>query len=161
MLTFGDYWLLAPVDEGRGRSVREEDEMRQYETMVLLSPELTDETVDEKISGFEKKVTEGGGEVLNVDRWGKKRLAYPINRQRHGIYFIVTYHSEPGVVADIERDMRIDEETWRYMTVRMDEALLRKLEKNAKSAAAREREGDSEGGGDSPRRPATASSNDS
>ena len=136
--------------------------MRQYETMVLLSPELTDETVDEKISGFENKVTEGGGEILNVERWGKKRLAYPIQRQRHGIYFIVTYHSEPEVVADIERDMRIDEETWRYMTVRMDEALLRKLEKNAKSAAAREREGDSEGGGgDSPRRPATASSSDS
>lgn len=137
--------------------------MRQYETMVLLSPELTDETVEEKISGFEKKVTEGGGEVLNVDRWGKKRLAYPIQRQRHGIYFIVTYHSEPEVVADIERDMRIDEETWRYMTVRMDEVLLRKLEKNAKSAAAREkREGASEGGdGDSQRRPAPASSDGS
>ncbi len=121
--------------------------MKQYETMVLLSPELTDETVEEKISGFEKQVTEGGGEVLGVDRWGKKRLAYPINRQRHGIYFIVTYHAEPAVVSNIERDMRIDEQTWRYMTVRMDEALLRKLEKNAKSAAAREREGAS-GGGD-------------
>ncbi len=136
--------------------------MRQYETMVLLSPELTDETVDEKVSGFEKKVTEGGGEILNVERWGKKRLAYPIQRQRHGIYFIVTYHSGPEVVADIEREMRIDEETWRYMTVRMDEVLLRKLEKNAKSAAAREREGASEGGdGDSPRRPAPAASDDS
>ena len=136
--------------------------MRQYETMVLLSPELTDETVEEKISGFEKKVTEGGGEVLNVDRWGKKRLAYPIQRQRHGIYFIVTYHSEPEVVTGIERDMRIDEETWRYMTVRMDEVLLRKLEKNAKSAAAREREGASEGGdGDSQRRPTPASSDNS
>ena len=65
-------------------------------------------------------------------------------------------------MADIERDMRIDEETWRYMTVRMDEILLRKLEKNAKSAAARERESASEGGdGDSQRRPAPASSNDS
>ena len=136
--------------------------MRQYETMVLLSPELTDETVEEKISGFEKKVTDGGGEVLNVDRWGKKRLAYPINRQRHGIYFIITYHSELSVVADIERDMRIDEQTWRYMTVRMDDALLRKIEKNAKSAAAREQEGASEGGdGDSQRRPAPASSDDS
>ena len=136
--------------------------MRQYETMVLLSAELTDETVEEKISGFEKKVTEGGGEVLNVDRWGKKRLAYPIQRQRHGIYFIVTYHSEPDIVADIERDMRIDEQTWRYMTVRMDEILLRKLEKNAKSAAARERESASEGGdGDSPRRPSSESSGDS
>ncbi|MCE2451781.1 MAG: 30S ribosomal protein S6 [Nitrospinae bacterium] len=136
--------------------------MRQYETMVLLSPELTDETVEEKISGFENKVTEGGGEVLNVDRWGKKRLAYPIQRQRHGIYFVVTYHSEPSVVANIERDMRIDEETWRYMTMRMDEALLRKLEKNAKSAAAREREDSSEGGdGASSRKPAPSSSDDS
>ena len=136
--------------------------MRQYETMVLLSPELTDETVEEKISGFEKKVTEGGGEVLNVDRWGKKRLAYPINRQRHGIYVIVSYHSEPGVVTDIERDMRIDEETWRYMTVRIDEVLLRKLEKNAKSAAAREREGASEDrDGDSRRRPESVSKGDS
>ncbi len=120
--------------------------MRRYETMVLLSPELTDEVVEEKISGFEKQVTEGGGEILNVDRWGKKRLAYPINRQRHGIYFIVTYHSEPEIVTNMERDMRIDEQTWRYMTVRMDEALMRKLEKNAKSAAAREKEGASEGG---------------
>ncbi len=137
--------------------------MRQYETMVLLSPDLTDETVDEKISGFEKKVTDKGGEILNVDRWGKKRLAYPINRQRHGIYFIVTYHSEPPVVAEIERDMRIDEETWRYMTVRMDEALMRKIEKNAKSAAAREKESVSEGGeGDSSKgRSGSASSGNS
>ena len=127
--------------------------MRRYETMVLLSPELADEAVEERISGFEKRIAEGGGAVLNVDRWGKKRLAYPIDRQRHGIYFIVTYHSEPGVVAGVERAMRIDEETWRYMTVRMDEALMRKLEKNAKSAAAREKEGGSEGrDGDSPRR---------
>ncbi len=113
--------------------------MRRYETMVLLSPELTDETVEEKISNFEKQVTEGGGEVLNVDRWGKKRLAYPINRQRHGVYFVVTHHSDPGVVANIERGMRIDEQTWRYMTVRLDETLMRKLAKNAKSATARER----------------------
>ena len=56
-------------------------------------------------------------------------------------------------MAGVERAMRIDEETWRYMTVRMDEALMRKLEKNAKNAAAREKEGGSEGrDGDSPRR---------
>ena len=51
--------------------------MRQYETMVLLSPELTDETVEEKISGFENKVAEGGGEVLNVDRWGRSVSPIP------------------------------------------------------------------------------------
>ncbi len=132
--------------------------MRQYETMVLLSPDLTEETVEEKIARFEKKVTDGGGEILNVDRWGKKRLAYPIQRQRHGIYFIVTYLSEPEVVAEIEREMRIDEESWRYMTVRIDEALMRKLEKNAKSAAAREQEGASEGGERTPSRSARADS---
>ena len=64
--------------------------MRQFETMVLLSPDLTNEVVEEQITFFENHINEGGGEVLNIDRWGKKRLAYPINRQRHGIYYVIT-----------------------------------------------------------------------
>lgn len=120
--------------------------MRQYETMVLLSPNLTDEAVEEKISAFEKQVADGGGEVLNVDRWGKKRLAYPIKRQRHGFYYVITYRAESATVQEIERGMRLSEDTFRYMTVRMDPDLLRKLEKNAERAAAKEAEAAQSGG---------------
>ena len=111
--------------------------MRQYETMVLLSPDLEEEGVEERIANFEKQITENGGEVLGVDRMGKKRLAYPINNQRHGNYFVVTYKSEMKIIQEIERQLTLDEDSWRYMTVRMDANLLRKLEKNAKQSAAR------------------------
>ena len=110
--------------------------MRQYETMVLLSPDLEEEVVEERISSFEKQITDGGGEILNVERWGKKRLAYEVNDQRHGIYFIVTYKSEMAIINEIERQLRLDEDSWRFMTVRMEPSLLKKLEKNAKRAAA-------------------------
>ena len=111
--------------------------MRQYETMVLLSPDLEEEAVEKRIARFEKQITDNGGEILSVDRWGKKRLAYAINKQRHGIYFIVTYKSEFEIIRENERQLRLDEHSWRYMTVRMDNALLKKIEKNAKSAEAR------------------------
>ncbi len=111
--------------------------MRQFETMVLLSTDLTDEAVEEQITFFENHVNEGGGEVLNIERWGKKRLAYPINRQRHGIYYVISYKAEPATVQEIERQIRLKEDTWRYMTVRRDPGTLRKMEINAKRAAAR------------------------
>ena len=111
--------------------------MRQYETMVLLSPDLEEDAVEERITGFEKYITEKGGEILDIDRMGKKRLAYEINDQRHGIYFVVTYKSEDEIIKELERQLTLDEHSWRHMTVRMDEALLRKIEKNIKSAAAR------------------------
>ncbi|MEE9257220.1 MAG: 30S ribosomal protein S6 [bacterium] len=122
--------------------------MRQYETMVMLSPDLEEEVVEERIANFEKQITEGGGEILDVERWGKKRLAYPINNQRHGIYFVVTYKSEMKTIQEIERQLRLDEDSWRVMTVRQDEALLKKMEINAKRAAAAAEYRSSERGGD-------------
>ena len=117
--------------------------MRQYETMVLLSPDLEEEGVEEQISSFEKQISEGGGEILNVDRLGKKRLAYPIHDQRHGNYFVVTYKSEFKIIQEIERQLGLDENAWRFMTIRMDADLLRKLEKNATRNTTRQ-EGDSD-----------------
>ncbi len=122
--------------------------MRQYETMVMLSPDLEEEVVEERIANFEKQITENGGEILDVERWGKKRLAYPINNQRHGIYFVVTYKSEMKTIQEIERQLRLDEDSWRVMTVRQDEALLKKMEINAKRAAAAAEYRSSERGGD-------------
>ena len=115
--------------------------MRQYETMVMLSPDLEEEGIEERIANFEKQITDNGGEILSVDRMGKKRLAYPINNQRHGNYFVVTYKSELKVIQEIERQLRLDEDSWRFMTVRMDANLLRKLEVNAKQSAARQENG--------------------
>ena len=122
--------------------------MRQYETMVMLSPDLEEEAVEERIANFEKQITEDGGEILDTERWGKKRLAYPINNQRHGIYFVVTYKSEMKTIQEIERQLRLDEDSWRLMTVRQDEALLKKMAINAKRAAAAAEYRSNERGGD-------------
>ena len=112
--------------------------MRQYETMVLLSPELDDEAVENKIQGVEGHLRESGSEIISVDRLGKKRLAYPINKQRHGTYFVVTYKAEKDVISQMEQGMRLDEETFRYMTIRIEESVLRKIKKTADHEAAQE-----------------------
>ena len=110
--------------------------MRQYETMVLLSPELDEDAVEKKIQGVENHLKENGSEIISVDRLGKKRLAYPINKQRHGTYFVVTYKAENEVISEMEQGMRLDEETFRYMTTRIEESVLRKIQKTVDHQAA-------------------------
>tara|TARA_B100000686_G_scaffold354922_1_gene468222 strand:- start:21941 stop:22294 length:354 start_codon:yes stop_codon:yes gene_type:complete len=112
--------------------------MRQYETMVLLSPELDEDAVEKKIQGVENHLKENDSEIISVDRLGKKRLAYPINKQRHGTYFVVTYKAEKGVISEMEQSMRLDEETFRYMTIRIEESVLRKIKKTVDHQAAQE-----------------------
>ena len=107
--------------------------------LSLISPLSIDPPFTNMAIGCNADViqNEKGGEILEVERMGKKRLAYEINDQRHGIYFVVTYKSEDEIIKELERQLTLDENSWRHITVRMDEALLRKIDKNIKSAAAR------------------------
>ncbi len=94
---------------------------RTYEVMFIVRPDLTDEDVDKLISNLEGSVTQAGGTVKNVERMGKRRLAYLVRKFQDGIYVLLTVEAAGNVVAELERRMRVTEPVIKFITVRVDE----------------------------------------
>ena len=77
--------------------------MRKYEMLYILSTELTEEVRDGIIAKFENVVKENGGTVEKVDKWGVKKLAYPINYKTEGYYVLMTFESDVNLITEIKR----------------------------------------------------------
>lgn len=91
--------------------------MTKYETTFILEPGLDENRVNEEIERVSQWIRDLGGEVLEVQRWGKRRLAYEINKKRDGIYTLIL-HSSPGpVIKEIERRMSLNESYMRVLSV--------------------------------------------
>ena len=91
--------------------------LREYETIYVLRPDTVNDKVAE-VNGRVRTIIESmGGKVLNVDNWGKRKLAYEIRKQLKGIYLYWQYLAAPEVVAEFERNMRMLDSVIRYMTV--------------------------------------------
>lgn len=89
--------------------------MRNYELAFVVDPEVEDSSlpeIEEKVKGW---VEASGGAISNVDRWGKRRLAYPIKKKNEGYYFIFKLELPPQAGVEIEREMRLNEQILRYM----------------------------------------------
>jgi len=86
--------------------------------MFILKPDLEEEAVNAAVTKFQDLVTGGGGTVSNVDRWGKRRLAYEIAGYTEGIYVVMEFSAEPGVARELERVFRITDEVIRHLIVR-------------------------------------------
>lgn len=95
--------------------------MRKYETMFILNIGLSKEQLPEKVERFTSVMTSNGGQVDKFSEWGKRRLAYEVNKQREGYYFLVNFTAEPTVVKELERIFRISEDVVRYLIVRLDD----------------------------------------
>jgi small subunit ribosomal protein S6 len=91
-----------------------------YETMYILRPDLNDEQVEQAIAKYENLVREQGGENIQIQNRGKRRLAYEINRQRDGIYIQMNYTGPGNIIAPLERAMRLSEEVIRYLTIKQE-----------------------------------------
>ena len=94
--------------------------MRQYELMVILDPELDDRTVQPSLDKFLKVVTTDGGTVDTVDIWGRRRLAYEIDKNAEGIYAVVTLQAEPATVKELDRQLTLNESVLRTKVIRPD-----------------------------------------
>ncbi|MFM2431664.1 MAG: hypothetical protein RLZZ511_2877 [Cyanobacteriota bacterium] len=94
-----------------------------YETMYILRPDINDEQVDQAIAKYQGFIKENGGELLETQHRGKRRLAYEINRFREGIYIQMNYKAGGAAVAPMERAMRLSEEVIRYLTVKQEVAV--------------------------------------
>ncbi|MCM2249218.1 MAG: 30S ribosomal protein S6 [Geothrix sp.] len=96
--------------------------MRHYETIFIASPTLTDEQSDELVKQFEGIIAEQGGELLKTDKWGRKKLAYEVQKFSEGYYTLFEMNAGPGLIAELERRFRNHDSVIKYLSVRMDEA---------------------------------------
>lgn len=95
--------------------------MRVYETMLLLRPEQEEEQVTATVERIQGIIQADGGEMKNVDRWGKRRLAYEVNNQHEGIYLVLTFTSGPAALKEMNRVLGLAEEVLRHFTIRKEE----------------------------------------
>lgn len=91
--------------------------MNKYETTFIVEPGLDEGRVNEEIEKVSQWIRDLGGEVLEVQRWGKRRLSYEINRKRDGIYTLIVHQSPGPVVREVERRMQLDESVMRVLSV--------------------------------------------
>ena len=96
--------------------------MRRYETIFIASPTLTDEQSDELVKQFEGIIAEQGGELLKTDKWGRKKLAYEVQKFSEGYYTLFEMNAGPNLIAELERRFRNNDAVIKYLSVRMDEA---------------------------------------
>jgi len=94
--------------------------MAKYESMYILKPDMEEEKKDALIKRFSELVSSNGGEIENVDEWGKRRLAYPINYINDGYYILMTFQAPPELPAELERNYRISDDVLRYIVVNLD-----------------------------------------
>ncbi|MGL5858215.1 MAG: 30S ribosomal protein S6 [Angustibacter sp.] len=92
--------------------------MRHYELMVILDPELEERTVAPSLDTFLNVIRQGGGTVDKVDVWGKRRLAYEINKKSEGIYAVIDMHAEPAVAQELDRQLGLNESVMRTKLIR-------------------------------------------
>lgn len=111
---------------------------REYETVFILDPTLDEAQEKEQVDRVVQWVEDLGGTMDNVERWGRRRLAYEIRKKRDGIYNILHYHAAGDHVKELERRMRINESIMRVLTVVIDPRLRKKMEEaRAAEEAAR------------------------
>lgn len=94
--------------------------MRRYELMLVIRPDAPDERIAAIVDRATRQVTADGGHIIKVAPWGRRRLAYQIDRHREGSYHIVVFEGAAGTIAEIERTLLITEEVMRHLIVRQE-----------------------------------------
>lgn len=92
---------------------------RDYEVMYIIDPELDEEGTSEIISRF-KSLVEKSAEVVAIDEWGKRRLAYPINFKNEGYYVLMNFRSEPDFPRELERNFKISDSIIKSMIIKVE-----------------------------------------
>ncbi|MBQ0077880.1 MAG: 30S ribosomal protein S6 [Bacteroidales bacterium] len=114
--------------------------MKQYETVFIATPVLSDSQMKEAVAKYTKFITDNGGEIVYEEDWGLKALAYPIQHKTSGFYYLVEFKAEPEFIANLETQYHRDERILRWLTVSLDKnavayAQRRRENKAAKAAA--------------------------
>ena len=107
----------------------------QYELMVILDPEIDERQVAPKLDGFLKVITGDGGTIENVDVWGKRRLAYEIQKKNEGIYAVVNFTATSEATQELDRQLKLNEQIMRTKVLRAEEAIAQVAAENDRAEA--------------------------
>ncbi len=110
--------------------------MRRYETIYILRPTLAEEQINTLIENTTNIIQSDNGQIIALDKWGMKKLSYPIKKESLGYYVYCDFAGTPDAVAEMERKFRIDDSVLRYLTVKLsDEITQEEADKAAKDLA--------------------------
>jgi small subunit ribosomal protein S6 len=94
--------------------------MHTYEVIFIMEPDLDDNAITEVVEKVQSWITDAGGVVEKVDRWGKRRLAYKIRKHRDGYYVLINAQIPSGFNTELERSLQIQESVMRYMIIQAE-----------------------------------------
>ncbi len=95
--------------------------MRSYETILIVRPNANEELITGIVNKITKTIKEGQGSLLKVDKWGLRKLAYPVKKEKQGYYIYIEYCTPPVTLFELERLLSIDENVIKFMTVKLEE----------------------------------------
>ncbi len=101
-----------------------------YESAVMINAALEDEQIQALISRIKETITTNGGEIREIEDWGRKRLAYVVKKSKVGYYVIFRFSAPSSLIAKLERFYILDEQFLRYLTIKLDSDAVEYLEKN-------------------------------
>jgi len=113
--------------------------MNQYETVIVLTPVLSDDEAKRAIESYKEVLKGFGAEMIHEEAWGLRQLAYPIKKKTTGIYFVIEYKAETDSVAKLELQFNRDEQILRYLTIRLDKFSIDYNERKHRGEIGRDR----------------------
>ena len=103
--------------------------VKQYETVFIVTPVLSEEQMKETVKKYTDLLTEKGAEIVYTNNWGMRKLAYPIKKKSSGFYYLIEFKAEGNVSADLEVAYKRDERMLRFLTVSLDKHAIAYNEK--------------------------------
>lgn len=107
---------------------------RTYESAVLINAALEDEQIDNIINRIKDSITSSGGNIREIENWGRKRLAYTIKKNKIGYYVIFRYDAQPDLISKLDRQYQLDENILRYLNIKLSSDALEQIEKDKKES---------------------------
>ena len=102
-------------------ATEEKKQLRDYEMVLVISPEATEEELEARVNSVSQYVTDKGGVISDIERWGKKKLAYPIKHFVEGSYVLAKFKLEPMFGRELEANLRISDEVLRHLLIRLSD----------------------------------------
>ena len=94
--------------------------LKNYETVFILNPVLSDDQMKDAVGKFEKLITDTGAKIVNKEMWGLKKLAYPIQHKSTGFYNLIEFEADPSAITTLEVEYKRDERIMRFITIALD-----------------------------------------
>jgi len=114
--------------------------LKQYETVIIMTPVLSEEQMMDTVNKFKKILTDNGSEIVFENNWGLRKLAYPIQKKNTGFYYLIEYKAPGDLIGRLETEFKRDERIMRFLTIALDKNSIAYNEKKRRNAAIKKEE---------------------